>query len=324
MAKRLSVINFKGGVGKTTLALHIGCYLANRRKSEPKAPDVRVLLVDVDHQSSLSIVAQNPGPWEAACQAGTTVDRVFSSFTQQGIPMPGQDIIVKHPFIVKYPSVKTYPTIDIVPSRFELDDTEIDLASTTIGNPILSEWKKRTLLCRWLHESGADDAYDFIVFDCPPATKIVSQNAIAASHAYVVPVIPDSMSTRGVTHFVNLVATRIDAKMKLYAASVPPNEIPATFVPDTLLGGIVISMAQPHGPAATGFLNEHWNNMTALRRQWGDRVLEHMVERATGVAESLGAGWPVFNQMGNVNVANRALPSMFHDVCAELMDRLQW
>ena len=323
MAKRLSVINFKGGVGKTSLALHIGCYLAKNRFTED-SEHARVLLVDVDHQSSLSIITQNPPAWEAECQAGRTVERVFSAFTQQGVPMPGQEIIVKQPFIAKYPSIQTYPTVDMVPSRFELDDTEIDLASTTIGNPILSEWKKRTLLCRWLHESGADGAYDFIVFDCPPATKIVSQNAIAASHAYVVPVIPDSVSTRGVTHFVNLVATRIDAKMKLYAASVPSNEIPGTFVPDTFLGGIVISMAQTHGPAATGFINEHSNNMAALRRQWGDRVLKHIVERATGVAESLGAGWPVYYQGHNANVANRALQSMFNNVCADLMARLQW
>lgn len=41
---------------------------------------------------------------------------------------------------------------------------------------------KRTLICRWLEESGVDDEYDLIIFDCPPATKIVSQNAIAASH----------------------------------------------------------------------------------------------------------------------------------------------
>lgn len=317
MAKRLAVINFKGGVGKTTLALHLGCYLA-KRNTDDDEPDVRVLLVDVDHQSSLSIVTQNPDHWEAACEAGTTVDRVFSAFTQQGTPMPGQEIIVKQPF------GERYPTIDIVPSRFELDDTEIDLASTTFGNPFLSEWKKRTLLCRWLDESGADEEYDFIVFDCPPATKIVSQNAIAASHAYVVPVIPDSMSTRGVTHFVNLVAMRIDARMKGYAGSIAATEIPSTFVPDTLLGGIVISMAQTHGPSATGFLNEHWNNMTALRRQWGDRVLEHVVERATGVAESLGQGWPVFDRTENVNVTNRSLPAMFYRVCNDLMDRLQW
>jgi chromosome partitioning protein len=94
----------------------------------------------------------------------------------------------------------------------------------------------------------------------------VSQNAIAASHAYVVPVIPDAVSTRGVTHFVNLVARRIDARMKAYAANVPANEIPATFVPDTVLGGIVISMARTHGPATSGYINEHTNNMAAWVR----------------------------------------------------------
>src|SRR5260370_10889630 len=104
MAKRLSVINFKGGVGKTTLALHLGCYLA-KRKADDEEPNVRVLLVDVDHQSSLSIVAQNPDHWEDACAAGTTVERVFSAFTQQGTPMPGQEIIVMQPFGQQYTTI---------------------------------------------------------------------------------------------------------------------------------------------------------------------------------------------------------------------------
>lgn len=316
MAKRLAVVNFKGGVGKTTLALHIGCYLATR-----SSPPARVLLVDVDHQSSLSIVALNPDPWEQACNAGTTIDRVFATYIQPGVALPGQEVIVPTPF------GSTYPTINIVPSRFELDDTEIQLAATNLGTGFVSEWRKRTLLCRWLYESGADEAYDYVVLDCPPATKIVSQNAIAASHAYVVPVIPDAMSTRGVTHFVNLVSARIDALLKDYANApgLPKREIPPTYVPDTLLAGIVISMAQTHGPSSTGYLNEHWNNMAALRRQWGGAVLQHVVERATGVAESLGAGWPVYDQTDNPNVYNRALPNMFRGVCEELIqDRLGW
>jgi len=51
MAIKIAVINFKGGVGKTTLAFHLATYLA-RADFENK----RVLVVDVDHQSSLSIV----------------------------------------------------------------------------------------------------------------------------------------------------------------------------------------------------------------------------------------------------------------------------
>ena len=38
-----------------------------------------------------------------------------------------------------------------------------------------------------------DEYYDYIIFDCPPATKIISQNAIAASHGYLVPVIPKQL-----------------------------------------------------------------------------------------------------------------------------------
>ena len=52
MAKRISIINFKGGVGKTTLAFHLGAGLA-------KFHNARVLLIDVDHQSSLSIAASH-------------------------------------------------------------------------------------------------------------------------------------------------------------------------------------------------------------------------------------------------------------------------
>ncbi len=298
MAKRISVINFKGGVGKSALALHLGCYLADRRKKPS-----RVLLVDVDHQSTLSIIVmKKPKTWDSAVDANLTCNRIFTSFTTQGAQLPGIEIIDEKPLAPQY------PTLDILPAQLELDDTEIELAATTIGNALASEWQKRTLLAKWLATSGVDDKYDFVVFDCPPATKIVSQNAIAASHAYVMPVIPDSISARGVTHFKNLVTNRIDTRMKGFAAAVRQSDIPSTFVPDTQLAGIVISMAQTHGPADSGYINEHTN-----------------IDRATGVAESLGNGWPVYWQGQNVNVTNRALPQMFDKVCEELVvSRLGW
>lgn len=90
------------------------------------------------------------------------------------------------------------------------------------------------------------------------------------------------------------------------------------------LGGIVISNAQTHGPAATGYVNEHWTQMTALRRQWGDAVLPTVIDRAVGVAESLTDGWPVFDRTADVNVATRDLPAMFRSVCDELLARLGW
>lgn len=64
-----------------------------------------------------------------------------------------------------------YPGLDLVPAQFELDDTEIDLASTTTGIPALSDWEKRTLLADWLDEIGAENNYDYVIFDCPPCNK---------------------------------------------------------------------------------------------------------------------------------------------------------
>lgn len=232
--------------------------------------------------------------------------------------MPGDEIIARSPL------GEHFRTLDVLPAQLELDDTEIELAATTIGNPILSEWQKRTLLCSWLHDGKVDAQYDYILFDCPPATKIVSQNAIACSHAYAVPVIPDSVSARGVTHLINLVASRIDARMKTYAAAVQQNRVPPTFVADTALAGIIISMAQTHGASESGYLNEHWTQMNAIHRRFSGHVLENVIERATGVAESLGRGWPVYLQYNNVNVTNRELPDMFDRVCGELVGRLGW
>jgi chromosome partitioning protein len=60
MAKRISIINFKGGVCKTTLAFEFAAGLARFHDGS------RVLLVDMDHQSSLSIVCLTAAGWEQA------------------------------------------------------------------------------------------------------------------------------------------------------------------------------------------------------------------------------------------------------------------
>jgi chromosome partitioning protein len=64
MAKRVSIINFKGGVGKTTLAFHLATGLARYYDG------TRVLLIDVDHQSSLSILCLGNLQQVADCNWG--------------------------------------------------------------------------------------------------------------------------------------------------------------------------------------------------------------------------------------------------------------
>lgn len=316
MAIKISIINFKGGVGKTTLAFHLATYLARKGK---------VLVVDVDHQSSMSIALLGGVLWEELRNSGKTCNRIFESFCNRKISMPGSEIIVSNVLHKRQPSYNFYPNLDLLPAQFELDDTEIEMASTTMGGPTVSEWTKRTLLAEWLDSVEADTNYDFIVFDCPPATKLVSQNALAASDYFLIPVIPDELSSRGVTHFKNLVTEKIDRKLAFLrdATGITANEVPTSFVPTTKLAGIVPFMAKTAGNAASGLTNIHTEQIAALRKQWKGNVLDSVVKHLTGVPESINAGWPVWNQHGiQPNVSDQVV-DMMESVCSEIEKRIR-
>lgn len=313
MAKKISVINFKGGVGKTTLAFHLACYLAK---------EARVLVVDVDHQSSLSIVMMGGPWWEKVTGAGSSCNRIFQSYCNRKVPMPGVEIIVRNPLGSRPTPKRGFERLDLVPAQFELDDTEIELAATTGGSPTVSEWQKRVLLAEWLSAINADSEYDYIIFDCPPATKLVSQNALAASDFYLVPVVPDAMSSRGVTHFRRLVHNKIDLKLEFLrnVAPIPKEDVPSCYVPNSQLAGIAPFMAKIAGAAYSGLTNIHTEQLAYLRREWKSDLLKTVVTDLTGVAEAMDAGLPVWSayQTGNIE---KAVP-MMDAVCAEIVGRL--
>ena len=104
MAKRISIINFKGGVGKTTLAFHLAAGLA--RFFEGK----KILLVDVDHQSSLSVLCEGPTGWENVVTMSQTVDNVFRHFMDASNSFPGNEIIDRRP------KTKVWSKLDFVHS----------------------------------------------------------------------------------------------------------------------------------------------------------------------------------------------------------------
>jgi chromosome partitioning protein len=310
----MSVINFKGGVGKTTLSFHLAAHLSRRGKT---------LLVDVDHQSSLSIAVLGATIWGQKARSGMTVNRIFDSFCNRRIQQPAREVIVENAFHVSCGGEHNFfPDLDLLPSQFELDDTEIDLASTNYGNATLSDWEKRTLLSNWLDTIEADRYYRYIVFDCPPATKIVSQNAIAASHFYVIPVIPDEMSSRGVDHFRGLVDRKIDQKLAYLrqTARIRDADVPRNFIPTTQLAAIVPSLARIAHRAVSGLINVHTQQLEELRARWNNDVTQTVIRNMAGVSEAMNAGWPVWNSAERN--ANAAVRRMMTAVCEDIRARV--
>jgi len=229
--------------------------------------------------------------------------------------------VFKNPIQARRLFKKVYAGLDLVPAQFELDDTEIDLASTTIGGATRSEWTKRTLLASWLDAIDADTNYDYVIFDCPPATKLVSQNALAASDYFVIPVIPDEMSSRGVTHFRELVKAKVDSKLERLRseANIGPDRTPKAYSPTTKLAGIVPFMAKPAGRAYSGLTDIHTRQLSALKRRWKGELLS-TVKSYTGIPESINIGLPVWDRAGDRNITH-SLVNMMKTACKEIVDR---
>lgn len=318
MAKRISVINFKGGVGKTTFAYQFAAGLVRHHGA-------RVLMMDMDHQSSLSIVSLTAPIWQQLVAAERTVNQIFRPFIGNHVPFPNASIIEVG--AIKQTSVaRHYRGLDIVPASLQLDDVEIELTASHHGNAIRSEWEKRTLVCRWLEEANVDANYDYIIFDCPPATKIVSQNAIAASHGYIIPVIPEAVMERGAPHLAGMIAQGIDARLNGLAAALVgaagAGSQRAMYVPNTQLAGVVVTRIRTHGPAHSGYTDDHTRHLASIRRQWGTDLLQPYIEEGTGVSQALDDGVPVYDRAYTQNIGNRGLNTAYQALTTALKQRV--
>lgn len=312
MAKRISIINFKGGVGKTTLAFEFASGLARFHAGS------RVLLIDMDHQSSLSIVCLTGAEWAKIVKAECTVNEVFKPFIGQSSAFP-DDMIIEKEALKETSHLPYYKNLDLVPASLQLDDIEIDLTASHHGNAIHSEWDKRTLICRWLEEANVDKNYDYIIFDCPPATKIVSQNAIAASHGYIIPVIPEAVMERGAPHLAGMIKNGIDARLKALAALGTKRKM---HVPDTALVGVVITRIRTHGAAHSGYTDDHTQHLASLQRQWGKMLIKPYIEEGTGVSQALSESIPVYDRAYTQNIGNRGLHTMYQQLTNALKNRI--
>ena len=277
----------------------------------------------MDHQSSLSIVCLGATRWQEAVDNTHTVDEIFRPFVNPST-LPGDEIIIKssaHSSLWN-PNTRRHIYSDglhVVPASLHLDDTEIELTSSHQGNAIHSEWNKRTLMCRWIEETGIDNEYDYIIFDCPPATKIVSQNAIAASHGYVIPVVPEAVMERGAPHLRDMMASGIDTRLKALSSM---GEVHPAYVPDTKLVGLAITRIQS---AAWGYTNDHERHLQSLKRRWEDDLLTPYIGHGTGVSAALSAGITVYDRSvpsWTQNIGNREIDKQFLALTDEIKKRV--
>ncbi len=298
--RRVCIISFKGGAGNTTLAFYLGTGLTRFHGK-------RVLLIDVDFQSRLSLTSLGDR-LESAVKERRIIDEVFRSYFNGNGELPNAGII----------SRRSYGEPDLVAADL-LDEVETDLAAPHRGNTIHSEWNKRSLICRWIHENHVDEMYDYIIFDCPPATKIVTQNAIAACHSYVVPVFPAALVAPETPHLFETMRTRIDRRLQQYADST--GDTNPVFVRNTKLAGVVVTRTRAAASTAESTRDQS-EQVRALERRWKTKIVDSYLLDGLGVFDALLQGFSAFGRGLAPKVGRRSLDSILGELTVTLMRRI--
>ncbi|TQS73637.1 AAA family ATPase [Rhodobacteraceae bacterium] len=213
-AIRVAISNFKGGAGKSTVALHMGHAAA--------LDGYRVLLVDFDpqatltHSMGLTDVSEELTVWgiiardliretermnnaPQAAESGTALPR-------RKLPGSILDLGLDSLRVTDFIRPTAWPTIDMIPSCANAAFVEFASAQYRHLNP---DWSFFAAVTRYL-DSVPADSYDLVVFDCPPAIGYQSMNAVFAADVLYIPSGPGYWEYDSTTSFIGQLSEALD------------------------------------------------------------------------------------------------------------------
>ena len=265
MARKIAFLNYKGGVGKTSLIVNLAACLAKAGQ--------RVLLFDFDTQSNASIWLLRLERWNKI--NNTDIGAVFSIFPPGTAKL--KDIVVKDVVEGKN-GEKLLPGLDLVPTTFNL----VDLESEFEGDPRKPPYLLFNEQLREL-ESG----YDFILFDCPPNILRASQCGVFSANEIYVPANTDALSLIGFTLLVEKLHKFQQLSASFRVAQMGPPAAVQGIVFNSIKTGVDIEVPKMR-------MQLRMNQYKAQRRVAPTaKLFETQVRDATIVRRAVALGLPV-------------------------------
>ncbi len=264
----ISVINYKGGVGKTTITANLAAELARR--------GYKVLLIDLDPQASLTFSFITVEQWEQKYANNNTIRNWYDAYIDEDQSLELSSLIVNLEDINKI----TSGNVEIIFSHLSLINIDLELATKLAGasprqgrNNFL---RVHSRLLDGLESEGIQDRYHFALIDCPPNFNIATKTAIVASSKILVPAIPDQLSVLGISELHR----HINELVRDFNEYAGQNISPSYSKIDPSIMGIIPTMVQIY---AEHPIRSQASFITRIRRDMGLPVFDTYIRRNNSI-----------------------------------------
>ncbi len=188
-AKTIAFINLKGGVAKTTTTVGLATLLAGTFEK-------KVLVIDLDPQTNCTTMLIGEEKWKDLNKKGHTLYTLFKDALDETNNFSMADTLQKN-----VSNIRDVKNLDLLPSSMDLIDLQDRLVTIPQGqfysnNP--TDIIKRAV-------KDIKGSYDFILIDCPPNMGLITLNGLRISDGYIIPTIPDVLSTYGIPQIISRV-----------------------------------------------------------------------------------------------------------------------
>jgi len=277
----ISVMNYKGGVGKTTITANLAAELANR--------GYRVLLIDIDPQSNLTFSFITPVEWEKYYADTKTIREWFRSF-EDGLPPVDLKQLILTPQKVngRLQQLGASGRVDMIASHLGLINIELELA-VQLSGASLRQATKNFLKVHGRLAQGLgqlqNEGYQLVLINGPPNFNIVTKMAFVASDYLLVPTKADYLSTLGIAYLNN----NMNTLKRDYNEYVKVDEWKsAKFINPRALG-VIFNMIQVYAEGPIAVQRSYMDKVKSLNIPVFDTYLR---ENKTGYATSPEFGIP--------------------------------
>ena len=196
----LAVANRKGGVGKSTITTMLAHGFA-------AIGEQRVLVVDLDTQCNSSIILTGGEKWDTARRSHRTIADYFDQKYDRPKIRP-DGFIINNAGDIEVPA----GSLSVLSGSLDLEDIENSFLHNRAKAGQDFETAEQGVISR-IGDMLKDlaDAFDVVIFDCPPGLSFSTRAALRLAHKVIVPFRPDFVSS----YAADRIATVIEDKRKL-------------------------------------------------------------------------------------------------------------